>query len=286
MERFIQHDPLFIRHFSTLTWPFPVHNHNHFELMFIHKGSGYHTLNGERKAYQGKALFLLAPADSHIFDIVEETEFSVLKFTNTYLGGDNSTKEKDDWNKLLDQLIASATSTKNQLVGNPEDLEKISVLIRLVVAEWKTSSNPTNEVVFYLIRSVFALIRKNRHHSDMKAYVNHGDLTVDIMETIHINIENPNHLRLEWLSAKFGLSQNYMSSIFKKKTGVSLKHYIDECRFQRIENRLLHSRALFKEISNEFGFTDLSHFNKFVKKFAGISPKQIRKSTTQDKFKS
>lgn len=61
--------------------------------------------------------------------------------------------------------------------------------------------------------------------------------------------------------------------------GISVKKYISDYKFKLIENRLKFGNSMIKEISNEFGFTDLSHFNKFLKNQGGINPKDIRKKS-------
>ncbi|WP_306350376.1 AraC family transcriptional regulator [Flavobacterium sp. '19STA2R22 D10 B1'] len=277
MERFIQHEALFIRHFTTMQWPFPLHNHNHFELMFLHYGSGIHELNDDRQPYKGPCLFLLAPSDYHVFEIEEETKFSVLKFSNTYLGGASSSA-KDEWNKLIDYLIAVSVMRDSFLVKSSEEMSKIEQLMFLITREWQSAPNPSNEVVLYLIRAVFALIKKNAIHVPLLSPTSHGDLFIAIMDEIHITIHNPALHRLEVLASKFNLSPNHLSSIFKQNMGVPIKKYIGDYKFKLIENRLKFSKALIKEISNEFEFNDLSHFNKFVKNNSGLNPKEIRRT--------
>ena len=276
MERFIQHDPLFIRHFKTLHWPFPMHNHNHFELMFLHSGAGFHELNGERKPYLAPCLFFLAPADYHIFNIQEETEFSVLKFSNSYLAGGNNTSVNQDWNRLLDQLLAISAVQGASLVKPSSDLDKIEQLMRLIVLEWQESFNAANEVVLSLIRAVFALIKKNVFSQHLPEQLQPGNLFLSIMDYVHRHIHQPEQLRLEALSTHFNFSANHLSALFKKQMGVSIKSYIDDYKFKLIENRLKFSDLMIKEISLEFGFSDLSHFNKFLKTHGNSGPKNIR----------
>lgn len=273
MERFIQHEALFIRHFTTKTWPYPVHNHNHFELMFIHSGSGFHELNGKVSPYQGKCMFLLAPADYHTLIIQKETEFSVLKFNNVYLDGAFNESVKNEWNKLIDNLLVISNSC---LVKSEDEIDKIDHIMRMIVREWE-GSNTSNEVIFYLIRSVFALIKRNAFHQMIPANLPNGNLSIEMMNYIHINIQHPESLRLDSLSKRFNLSANHLSSLFKKQMGISIKKYIGDYKFKLIENRLKFSNSMMKEISNEFGFTDLSHFNKFFKNQRGTNPKDIRK---------
>jgi AraC-like DNA-binding protein len=276
LERFIQHEPLFIRHFTTETWPYPVHNHNHFELMFIHSGSGYHELNGELSPYEGKCMFLLAPADYHTLIIQKETEFSVLKFSNVYLDGASNESVKNEWNKLIDHLLVVSNAQGSCLVKSADEIDKIDHIMRMIVREW-VESNTSNEVIFYLIRSVFAVIKRNAFHEMIPDNLPNGNLFIDMMNYIHVNIQDPESLRLDSLSKRFNLSPNHLSSLFKRQMGISIKKYISDYKFKLIENRLKFSGSMMKEISNEFGFTDLSHFNKFFKNQGGINPKDTRK---------
>lgn len=274
MQRFIQHDALFIRHFSTMQWPFPVHNHNHFELVFIHSGKGTHTLNDVESNYLGPELFLLAPADYHIFNIEEQTEFTVLKFTNIYLNGYSVSQVADDWNKLIDHLIALTTANNQSLLKNKTELDKISRLMYVIAEEWKTSLNPGNQVIFYLIRAVFALIRKNTTTFEIQDAPINSDLLTTIVDYIHINIKNPQLIKLNALASEFKFSPNYLNVVFKKGMGQTIKTYVNDYRLKLITSRFKQSNQSIKSITEEFAFSDMSHFNKFVKKHLGLNPKK------------
>lgn len=281
MERFIQHEALFIRHFTTVRWPFPVHDHNHFELVFIHRGSGEHILNGLKRAYQGPCLFLLAPSDYHIFEVEKETEFSVLKFNNVYLNGCSISQVADDWNKLIDYLLALNSVHDMVLVTSEDDLDKIGRLMHLIVSEWKITQNANNQVIFYMVRAVFALIWKNAVNHKVPEHQGSGDLLILVADYIHVNIRNPELMKVNSIAMRFNFSPNYLNSLFRQKMGNPIKQYIDAYKYKLIENRLQYSNQSVKSISNEFFFNDLSHFNKFIKKHSGISPKTLKAHQTK-----
>lgn len=277
MERFIQHEPLFIRHFTSDRWPFPPHSHNHFELMFIHSGSGYNEINGKRASYKAKCIFLLSPDDYHFLEVTEETEFSVLKFTNRYLDGVTAGPMDCEWNQLVDHLLVIGKALDTALVTDEAELHKIEQLMRLITGEWEAGIGNSREVMLYLIRGVFALIKRNAFTRVGAENQQDGQLYIEVMNYIHLYIQNPEKLSLSALSTTFNHAPNYLSSLFKQKMGVSIKRYISDYKFKLIENKLRSGHALIKEISNAFGFNDLSHFNKFMKKQTGINPKEIRK---------
>jgi YesN/AraC family two-component response regulator len=98
----------------------------------------------------------------------------------------------------------------------------------------------------------------------------------DILLYIRRNVFEPERLRLASLSRQFNYAPSYLSIFFKKHTGESLKHYIDQYKIKLIESRLLYSQATLAMIADEFGFTDESHLTKQFKKHTGFTPGNFR----------
>ncbi len=78
------------------------------------------------------------------------------------------------------------------------------------------------------------------------------------------------------IAAKFGLSLTYLGSYFQKQCNESLQYYISSYRIRLIEHRLQFSDIRLHELASEFGFTDVSHINKFFKRHKGMSLKAYR----------
>jgi len=273
--RFIQHDALFIRHFTTKTWPFELHSHNHFELVFIHSGNGYHFLNDEKYDYTGPCVYMLTPADHHIFDIVGETEFSIVKFTNVYLSGGHPSASQPDWDSILNNL-RNVCRDHDGLSKFATDLDNVSQLIRLIVKEWEARPLPGNEVILHLMRGVISILRQaleDKLHDQFNAT---NEDSTRLLHYIHQHIYDPAKLQTGAIAASLNFTKGRLQLLFRQQMGTSVKDYINDYKCRLIENRLLFSSLTIKEISNEFGFTDLSHLNKFFRKLKGVSPRNFR----------
>lgn len=275
MQRYVQHEFLKVSHFTTTEWQHPLHNHNHFELIFIHEGSGFHCLSGIRHPYTEKSIFLLAPADYHSFEITTPTTFTFIKFTNVYITQVGHLPEEHRWNRHIDELLICSRRQQFPVLKSVADADKTDALIRLLVAEWQETGNETSETIFFLLQTVMSILRRNVHEP-LETIVKQDEKLTAMLHYIHQHIYETDLVRQEHLSALFGLSKRHLGAFFREHTGVALRDYINRYKLHIIENRLKYSSLSLKEISQELGFTDLSHFNKFFRSYHQINPSAYR----------
>jgi AraC-like DNA-binding protein len=273
MKKYIQNEFIKISHFKTKEWQHPVHNHNHFEIIFVHTGRGVHCLSGIKYPYSANQLFLLAPCDFHYFEIEKETSFTFIKFTNMYF---KSINDSAVLNGSVETLFIQSGKQNLPLIKNKADAEKINSLITLIVQEWKETKNESNNAIYFMLHTIISIIKRNLEIFTI-APQKLNLKTTSILNYIHQNIFSIELLHVENLAAKFGYSKYYLGIFFKNGVGLTLRDYINEYKLQLIKTRLKSGSFSMKEISNEFGFTDLSHFNKFFKTHTAISPSEFRK---------
>ena len=97
-----------------------------------------------------------------------------------------------------------------------------------------------------------------------------------VKEWIRINSEKP--LSVSEVARAFSYNEDYLTRYFVKKTGVSLKKYIDQSRMNLLRTRLMTTDMTLKSIAAEGGFEDYKGFLKFFCYHEGISPTEFRKS--------
>ncbi len=275
MQRYVQHEFLKVSHFTCAEWPHPLHNHNHFELIFIHQGSGSHCLSGMKYPYEAKSLFLLHPADYHSFEITVPTTFTFIKFNSAYITQIGHLPPEHHWNRNMDELLVCSRRQELPVLKSPSDAGKIDHLLRLLVSEWQETANETSETIFFLLQSVMSIVRRNMHEQ-ADAPVKQQEKITQIVHYIHQHIYNAADTRQEHLAVLFGFSPRHLGAFFREHMQVPLRNYINQYKLHIIENRLKYSSLSLKEISEELGFTDLSHFNKFFKGHHKINPSQYR----------
>lgn len=78
------------------------------------------------------------------------------------------------------------------------------------------------------------------------------------------------------VALRFGYNADYLSRLFIKNSGLSLKKYIDREREAAISDLLLNTTMTLKEIAEACSFEDANALIKFFTARAGCSPTQYR----------
>jgi AraC-like DNA-binding protein len=269
--------------FDADRWEHPVHKHTYFEIIFIFKGKGIHTINGNSFHYQRCDVFLLGPEDYHEFKISTRTEFCYIRFTESFIEK-TSVSGDTDWNRMIKLLLNTTFQSKGSVVQNAVEKKRLESLLRVLREEYDERKD--ERFAFLrdsLMGAILTILSRNIIKQALPSRKNSDDTPLqDILMYIRRNVFQPELLRLATLSRQFTYAPSYLSIFFKKHTGESLKHYIDHYKIKLIESRLLYSRATLAMIADEFGFTDESHLTKQFKKITGLSPGNFRSNKKEN----
>lgn len=91
---------------------------------------------------------------------------------------------------------------------------------------------------------------------------------------IHENIYNQFHE--EEVADFAGLTPSYLSTLFKKETGETIKNYILKEKIEESKNLLRFSDKSYIDISISLNFSSHSHFIATFKKYVNMTPKEYR----------
>lgn len=76
----------------------------------------------------------------------------------------------------------------------------------------------------------------------------------------------------------FHMDLNYISRLFKKKTGKNLKDYLTEKRMEKVLYLLENTDLKIYEISEASGYQDYFYFTRVFRKFTGFTPSEWREN--------
>ena len=94
------------------------------------------------------------------------------------------------------------------------------------------------------------------------------------VDYIYSNIKE--RITIADLAAYTGLSESYLSRVFKQNLGVSISDYIREKKIEKATHLLKYSDKPIIDIANYLSFSSQSHFIQIFEGFMGLTPKKYR----------
>ncbi len=76
-----------------------------------------------------------------------------------------------------------------------------------------------------------------------------------------------------------GLSENYLSQIFRQELGISPWEYLNRYRIKQARELLAHTDESISSIAMDVGFEDPSYFGRVFHKITGLSPREYREKS-------
>lgn len=251
------------------------HTHTFFELIYIVSGTGRQCINEIEFDYKQGNLFLVAPNDTHVFNIETTTQFFFIRFNKGFI---NTSKKENELIQQLEMILQNARHEPGCILKSEADRKAVSNLMEIIIQEHLGRDIYNKELIRQLISTLLVIIARNINQSFPDKIVETSDKkAIDILQYIQSNIYYPEKLKAASISSHFGIAESYLSSYFKKHANESLQQYIQNYKLKLIENRLLHSNMRITEIADELGFTDKSHLNKIFKKYRGVNPTDFKK---------
>lgn len=97
---------------------------------------------------------------------------------------------------------------------------------------------------------------------------------------IHDNLKTAN---LDEAAIKVNLSAGYLSSLYKKETGINFSDYLQKARMEKAKELLVRPEYKTYDISEYLGYENPKNFSRAFKSCFGISPREFRMNSEKKK---
>lgn len=188
--------------------------------------------------------------------------------------------------KLLESLQEKKLRTQVLLVSGYTDFKYAQQALLYGCIGYLVKPVNEEELLLYLhkVKLLFADSQENKdtetdsvpeNEQGGQAYVSDKILVQEIVE--YIREHYAEGLTLQVLAVQFGMSESYISSMIKKKTGRNFGEYLTEARIRNAQKLLRSTNDSIEEIALQVGYPDYYYFSKVYKKATGISPAAYRR---------
>ncbi|MDR2272228.1 MAG: AraC family transcriptional regulator [Sphingobacterium sp.] len=266
-----------VEHHKIVNCPLRDNQFSFFQIVYVICGRGFLKINNNNAEYSKGSLILLTPNDQHYLEVVEKTELLLVKFSERYV--------KDyKWNSInsMECLLYGASYLSGCILQNKPDVILVESIASSLLHGIHYPDLYHEELTLHYVNALIVIAARNISKMRVERVASNTDKrVVDIINYIQGNIHDPSLLKAFSIAQKFGFSESYLGSYFKKQCGETIQHYILNYKMRLIEHRLLFSDMRINEIVAEFGFSDESHLNKFFKKRHVMSMTEFRKTKGQ-----
>ncbi|MCX7708414.1 MAG: AraC family transcriptional regulator [Clostridia bacterium] len=270
----LNHDFEFYHYKDDQLFEVDYHNHDFYEVYFFI--SGYVTYIVEGKSYRLKPgdIILVNNKELHKVTIGRG---AVYERVNIWIDPAYITRLSTDSTDLFMCFESSSRKKYNLLRPGAETLAHLRSIVSKLEKAYNSSGFGSDilknvylsELIVYLNRAYL-----DTRDEEIESDIEYNEKISNVIRYINANLQE--ELSLEDLSAKFFISKYHLLREFKKNTGYTIHHYIQQ-------KRLIMARMLLKdnikvtEVSLRCGFGDYSNFIRSFKKEYGVSPKKFCK---------
>lgn len=92
----------------------------------------------------------------------------------------------------------------------------------------------------------------------------------------YISFRIKDDIKVSDIASRFGYNEKYLSRLFRKDTGLSLKQYIIHQKIENANFLLMDSNLSVKEIADYLGFQSYHTFEQMYKKYTSMTPTGYR----------
>lgn len=128
----------------------------------------------------------------------------------------------------------------------------------------------------YLCSTILAELSAQCKHRLRKDKELKEQLYGDILDYISWNVQE--NLRIPEIAAHFGYNEKYLTTLFKKHAGITLKQQVLQAKMEVAKSALSESTHPISQIAYSLGFSDAHNFSNAFRKITGLSPSEYRAS--------
>src|SRR5690625_2644551 len=247
------------------------HLHDDYEIFYLLEGERIYLINRKKYVVKANNLVFIDKNIIHKTKVtdVPNTKRVVINFQDSFLTGNED--------MLLNQLFDRGP----HIIRIPANkVEIIQTLIKKLLSEYNSNADNTDAYIQTLLIQLLIESTRllNTQENDFAAEV-YDDYFVkhEIAEIIrYIRSHYNQDISLSLLSNRFNLSEQYISRLFRKVTGVTLINYLNAVRINQAKRLLLETSLKVTDVSKRVGYSNNVHLWRVFKRFTGHSPNEYR----------
>ena len=257
------------------SWSMTVNRHEHFEMVYIKKGTAVFQIEGMDVNMTPHSIIIIKPGRAHKFIVKSEIcEFIVLSFT--FKTGKNELDSHVSLNDFMEYIEDEATGDYLYMTLSKKN-DIIHVMNRILRERMKYQVWG-DFLSCLLIIELFVLLSRTLKQEWEQSAKNRNLKLHELLNIAKEYIDNnyDKDLTLTQVAKYIYLSDSYFAHSFKDKFGISPKSYILKVRIEAAKEYLQNTDIKVSEIAKLVGFSSQQRFNDIFRKYENLTPLNYR----------
>lgn len=169
-------------------------------------------------------------------------------------------------------FIVTTTLSARAAIESGLKVDEAFKLSDLFIQKCENCSN-LDDINYLFYEMIFTYTREI---NNLKKLTTKTKISKDVYFYIIKHLSEP--IKTEDIAKALYMSRSYLSTNFKKETGISLNNYIHKIKIEKAKELLMDDSKSITLISDYLGYSSSSHFNRIFKQLTGFTPKEYRKN--------
>lgn len=252
--------------------PKKPHRHTFYQVLYVKKGSGIHTIDFQELEIVAPVIYFLSPGQVHDLAFKNENIEGILinfdeYFFNSFLSKINYIDDFPFFNKNGEIYSFDVTILPNE----------IDEIFSKIVYEFTDKKDFFQDAIRLLLLELFVQVNRFQEKKiSEKQYSNQQNIISNFEHLLEHNFQKEHYPK--FYAERLAITPNYLNLVCKNYLGKTAGEMIRQCIVLETKRLLINSQLSISQISFELHFEDNSYFTKFFKQNTGLTPFQFRNS--------
>ncbi|AZA83731.1 hypothetical protein C1637_14180 [Chryseobacterium lactis] len=251
------------------------HQHTYYEIIWIEKGKGVHTIDFKNYEFSGPCLFLLHPKNVHRIYKETPTSGGVIKFNDNFFVNEDSHSKF-----LLKYGVFDDIDVLPVINLNEEEKAEITDFFRLMCKQSDNGDAFSAHIILNLLKSFLLKIYQIKKKScSIEDISDHRFLRFKQFQEL---LENHfiQHHSVSFYAEKLKISSKTLSTVCKLISHKTAQELIKERILLEAKRMLMYTDLSVKEVAYHLGFEDHAYFTRFFTSNVLQNPSDFKKANT------
>lgn len=253
---------------------------DYFSFILTKEGSGVYKLDDNQFPFGFRSLYFTNPGHIKSYELNESKEAYIITLTETYLREYVHAEIYEEFPFLLAEIVPPKTLSEENFI-------EYETLYKQILNEFKKPSQYRNKILGNLFAIFLLKLKENfwldynpitEGNRDSRIVKSFKQLLEKEFSKILSDSNSGRRLQVKDFANELHLHPNYLNSVIRSKTGKTINDWLATRTLAAAKVMLRNSSLSAKEIAYKLGFSEPTHFNRFFRIHANMTPGEFRKN--------